>query len=412
MDASESRAFDREELAGVPRERRAAITRAAGRVAAGIEPSALMAIRLPSADLSALPMLLEAQGVGALCGCSSLGLVSRDVATAMDDVVRRTLERGEKLAADRRAIRKAVESEGIAFAPIKGAWIADRAYVVPEARPMADTDLFVGPDYLERTTNALALLGFRASEETWKHRVLRRDSDLRVVSGVIEHPDNPRPVELHPEPREAFRGIEGRIELNATNQLAPHLEDIDDAGQAAIIAAHATVDALGRSLRLVSLVDIARLATVLPQSKWHEVIERIPQPEGARFLYPSLELAARDLGASIPRDVLATLRARILPSLARWVDRQDIDALSVQSRGQVERDLFEIFRIWPLDTVEHAAVWRFILWPDRFQLADRYPKVAASRLWPLMYGRHLAFSVAQLGRRIRMRRREPRAGRR
>lgn len=410
MHAAPGERQDAQAVYDMPRALRARLTRAAGRVASGRDPDALRSVRVPSAAEPALPSFLEAQGVGALCGAGSLGALPPSIIAAVDDLVVRTLARGDRLRADRLAIQGAMADAGIAFAPLKGAWVADRAYSPPSARPMADTDLLVAPEDMDRATAALARLAFRPAETTWKHRVLRRESDRHVIDGVIEHPDNPRPVELHSQSRESFRGIEGRIVPSQPGRSHARSTDIDDAGQLALIAAHATVDALGRSLRLVSIVDIARLAIVLPQSIWDEAVERMHPRRGARFLFPSLELASRELGAPIPGTTLAALRAQVTPALARWVDRQDLDGLSRLARGQVERPLLEIPRIWPLDAAERFALWRFIVWPKRLELADRYPGLAASRRWPMAYGLHAADSISQLRRRVRHRPKRPRSG--
>lgn len=387
-----------ERIGAMPPDRRAALAVAAGRVAAGTEPGALSARLVDRLDPDLLALYLEAQGVAALSGGALRS-------AALEDAIHRTIERGRRLAADRNAIRGALDAAGLEFIPIKGAWIADRAYPLPEARPMADTDLFVGPDGAAPTASALAALGFLPAETTWKHRVLRRAGDREPVAGVIEHPDSPRPVELHAELRESFRGIDGRpaVRRRDIGRLDAGAGALDDATQAAFVVMHASVGALGRSLRLVSLVDVARLAVVLPRDTWPAVLGLLPGPAGARFLFPALELARRDLGAPLPAPCLSALREQVRAPLAEWVARQTVDGLGIASRDTARRELFEVLRIWPLDAAECAAVWRFALWPRRFQLADRYPRLAGGPAWPSMYGLHVLYTARRLGRRLRLR---------
>ena len=359
-----------------------------------------MGLRLAPEAWSALPLLMEAQGVGALCGDAlRLGAPHR-TARSIDDLVERTLERGRMLKADRSAIQTALTVAGLPYTPIKGAWIAEHAYSTPAARPMADTDLYVAAERMDRTISALSSIGFGRSAETWKHVVLRRSSDQKTVTGVIEHPKNPRPVELHPVLGESFRGIPMKIALDG-GRLGTGNGSVDDVALVTHIAAHASVDALGRSLRLVSIIDITKLAMQLPASIWDEAIDRLPNKGEARFLYPALALAARELGAPIPRRTLETLRLRVLPNLSQWVDRQDIDAVGSLARGQVKRPILEIPAIWPRSGPESAAMWRFILWPRRSELADRYPTLITSGLWPAAYAKHAAYTLRSARRRLR-----------
>ncbi len=350
---------------------------------------------------AALPALAEGHGVAALVAARLAPHGAEPVARQLEDAAARTLARGERMAADGARIGQALARAGIPFAWIKGLWLAPRLYDPPAARPLADLDLLVPPGAVQATTGVLTALGYVEDGRTWKHRRFIQPANRGVVDLRGEHPDNPRPVELHAWLGEAFRGIvldlSGGLRLNLPATVLP-----PDLGFAHL-AAHATVDALGRRARLIQWVDLARQAATFGAGDWSALVDLAATPHAARFVWPALALAARDLGAPVPGEVRAALDARITPRLRAWIAAADLDALSFTGRAGVPRPLGEIPAIWPRGAAEHVAVWRFIMLPGRWELADRYPRLAGSRLWPLVYARHAAYSAERLARRWRQR---------
>jgi hypothetical protein len=350
------------------------------------------------------------------------------VRLAVADAAERTLARGERLLADRRRIETAFGSAGIAATWLKGAWLAERIYDPPGSRPAADLDVLVrDPSQAVLAGAVLARLGYVQTERTWKHAVFAQPDNRAVVDWRGEHPDNPRPVEVHTWLGEAFRGIRfdlraplasipsagpGRIGLPGSASAPPGMTAFAVSSWTVLpnwlglahLAAHASVDALGRKLRLIQLIDLARLAPRLEAADWRAFEQCCATPPAARFVWPALALGVRELGSDgMPEGLLDRLAESVQPSLRAWVERLDVDTASRFGRMEARRALDEVPRIWPLDRRERWTVWRFVAWPARWELADRYPRLARSALWPLMYLRHLGYNAGVARRRWRQR---------
>lgn len=350
---------------------------------------------------AALPALAEAHGLGALLAARLAPLAPREPAQALADLAERTLARGRRLADESKLIAAAFNEAGLRYAWLKGAHLAPLLYDPPAARPMADLDLWLHPGDASAAESLLLKLGYAPAGQSWKHRRYLRPDNRRVVDWRGEHPDNPRPVELHEALVESFRGI--GLDLAAGSLPARPNDRLPQARVMAHLAAHAGVDALQRRLRLVQLVDLRRLAARLDPGDWDRLEALAGRPQAARFVWPGLFLAERWLGLALPPALGARLAAEVSPALRAWLDRAEPDALSVPGAESAPRALLEIARIWPLDAAEHLAYWRFVLWPSRAQLADRYPELAASAAWPLVYLRHGAYNGRRFLQRWRRR---------
>lgn len=297
------------------------------------------------------------------------------------------------MADDRARIDAALRFAGIPHRWLKGAWSADVAWSPPETRPMADLDLHAPTEHAAAAEATLLALGYRLAARTWKHAVFVRPDNRAVVDWRGEHPDNPRPVELHATLGEAVRGI-------AWSGLAPGAPG--DAAVLAHVLAHASVDVLERRVRLATLVDVARLMAVLEPATWRFALGAMVDPRAARLAWPALVLAHRDLGAPLPSGASAIATAAPL-RLRQWIDDHALAALAPLGGEAPEHGLLELARVWPLDARERRAIWRHAVAPGRWQLADRYPRLAASPAWPLAYGRHAAYLLDRAAARLRRR---------
>ena len=374
---------------------RRALARAGGHGAAAAEIDALGRAfeALRPRMRASVPRLLESSGLGALVAADVRPFLDRPGREAVDDLALRTFSRGRRLAAERHALARALAAEGLPFSPLKGAWLAERLYPEPSARPMADTDLFVDPANAAATARVLRALGYLLVARTWKHEVWQRPGEDRVVDPRGEHPDNPRPLELHPRIGESFRGID------------LWLASADERSRGAHLLAHATVDMLSRRLRPITLVDLGLWIAAAPPGAWDRLHALARRKGAARFLWPALALAERELGSTVPTAVRHGLRSAVRPALRAWSARVDLDAVGRDARAEVGRALFEIHAIWPESAVERARVLRAQLLPMRWQLADRDPALAASCRWPLALVRHWGGLPALARRRWRRRQR-------
>lgn len=348
---------------------------------------------LPPEAWGALPAWAEADGLGPAARDALGALAPAPIVVALDDLADRTMARGRRMAADRARIDAALRAAGIQHRWLKGAWSADVAWSPAEARPMADLDLHAPPEHAAASEATLLALGYRLAARTWKHAVFVRPDNRAVVDWRGEHPDNPRPVELHATLGEAVRGI-------AWPGLAT--EAPGDAAVLAHLLAHASVDVVERRVRLATLVDVARLMALLEPDAWRLALGAMAEPRAARLAWPALAVARRDLGAPLPPGGRA-IESAAPPRLRRWLDDNALAVLAPLGGEPPSHRLLELARIWPMDARERRAIWRHALTPGRWQLADRYPRLAASPAWPLVYVRHAAYALARGADRARRR---------
>jgi len=333
---------------------------------------------LPPVALADVPRLLEASGLGALVYADLPADLPSSLRAAGADLLARTRARGRRLAQDRAALSSGLQDVSVPYRPLKGAWLAPFAYATPDRRPMADTDLFVASDEWSAAQRALQRLGYRRTARTWKHEVWLKPDNRRVVEPRGEHPDNPRPVELHPRLGETFRGLS--IELDRAQPGA----------RGAHLLAHATVDMLSRRLRPIALIDVARWAMLQDDEAWQTILRTARAAGVARFLWPALALAQRELDLFLPAEPMTQLEAAIEPSLRQWTAALDLDAVGRDARIDVGRALLEVDRIWPVGTRERLRVLREQVLPGRWQLADRDPALAERWWWPWAVAQHVA----------------------
>jgi hypothetical protein len=292
---------------------------------------------------------------------------------------------------------------GVRCLPLKGGWLAESG-LADGSRPAADLDVFVPAAHTRGALAVLSRLGYLEHGSTARHvRLVPGGLDV-VVDARGEHPNNPRPVEVHPRVSASFRGLTLDLTDSVLNGDA---EPVGLPAPVALahLAAHASVDGLARRLRLLQLDDLTRAARALSSDDWSCLLELAPTSHEARFLWPSLALAARHVAAPVPSWALDTLGARVPARLLAWVDGVDPDALSRAARGDARRALLEVPTIWPVGWRERLRVWRFILLPSRADLSDRYGNLASGPLWPLAYARHAGYSLGVLAARLGARRR-------
>ncbi len=89
-------------------------------------------------------------------------------------------------------------SRGIRVLPLKGlALSAHLSSSEIERRPMADLDLLVCPGDAAAHHDVLIELGYRPASTKAKHDEYLPETGRRVASREHEHPENPRPVDVH-----------------------------------------------------------------------------------------------------------------------------------------------------------------------------------------------------------------------
>ena len=349
--------------------------------------------QLTEREWNAVPDLAEAHGLAMLIGTRLAAEAPPAAYAGLGSLAGRTSARAARLASDRAAIRREFRRSGLQYCWLKGAWLAE-AGVVDELRPSADTDVLCVAGE-RRASAVLCDLGYRLDGRTGRHAVYRLPGNRRVVDERGEHPDNPRPVEVHHRVTESYRGTAMNLTPLFTTKPAVGAVFLH-------LAAHTTVDAVSRRMRAVQLLDLAALAPRLDASDWR-IVHAAARPAIARFVWPALHLAAIHAAADVPDEVMASLRAQVARSLRRWTESSDVDGLSRVGRADTPRRLLEMPRYWPLDASERWRMWRTILLPPRGEIADRDPGAAAGSHWPVLYARHVPYVLRVAVRRMRRR---------
>lgn len=228
--------------------------------------------------------------------------------------------RHRRIAALLQRIDAGARAAGLAVVPLKGSALHALGIYTPGERPMADIDLLVREDDAAAAIELLLQLGYVESFAQWKHRVFKPATG-QPYAGLGEHRDTPVNIELH-------TGIRERLPVSMVDITAriyprtpqPGMNPYPSNGALmSHLLLHAAGNMCGRSLRLLHLHDIARLAMRLSASDWEVLWADAGAPPW--WALPPLQLAARHYPEAIPAAVLARL-ARTCPLLLRSVSRR------------------------------------------------------------------------------------------
>jgi hypothetical protein len=281
-----------------------------------------------------------------------------------------------------------LRAAGVETLPLKGMRLAPFYYEPPTLRPMGDIDLLIRPADVERASAWALAHGYdfysRSEEDVVYLRGERR--------AEIWHPENVHPVELHFRLREEFGGAGLTWDLSDeawhSARPGPYLD-----GEANLIApvvllrhlcAHTSSDVYIRRGKLQQLEDIARVARTLSTTEWSQFVAGTPARR-ARFVVPALALTTQYYDNAIPADVLGVMRAVLKPRLQAWAGGLTLAQVSesnLHSRSGIGLSLSGLIAETPAET-SRALVTSLL--PPRWNLMKRYPRLAASPLYPLCY---------------------------
>ena len=209
----------------------------------------------------------------------------------------------------------------LAMIALKGAALhALRIYAAGE-RPMADVDLLVRADDMQAATRLVLDLGYAHAFDHWRHRVFAPLAG-RPREGLGEHRDAPINIELHAHLRERLPATGVDITDRVWARL-PHAGLNSYASHGALMShllLHAAGNMCARTLRLVHLHDIARLASRMTPADWDFACAA--DATGAPWwALPPLLLVGRYYRDAIPADVPVRL-ARSCPSWLKAIARR------------------------------------------------------------------------------------------
>ena len=269
--------------------------------------------------------------------------------------------------------------------PLKGSLLTTMYADTTGPRPMADLDLLIQPQDFERSVSLLKQLGYDQDVVHWKHTEFIKPDNRAVVSTDVEHPDNPRGLELHLLCRETFGGP--TIEL--TEMMWGNARPGTLLGEPATLPqlevlwlhllVHTTYHMWQGKGRLIQLVDLAQLSPQLND----------PMPflnaVDARFTYPGLALLHRYFPARLDQPLLRSQANRLTPAFRDWVAGLNLVNSSYLNPEPTGLYLSKALKFSEGRPLEVAQALRFALLPTLNEIALDHPRLATSKAPWLAY---------------------------
>jgi hypothetical protein len=244
----------------------------------------------------------------------------------LEDQYQHVEHRHQRIAALLKLLDEQARRAGIAMVALKGSALHAIGLYAPGERPMADIDLLVRDEDAGRAGQILQSLAYQPSFTQWKHRTFK-PAVGEPVFGLGEHRDTPINIELHTRIQE--RLPISRVDITGLiypSRPLPGLNPYPSNGALMChLLLHAAGNICGRSLRMVHLNDISRLATRMRASDW-QMLWQGSAP--AWWAVPPLRLVARYYADAVPQAVLARLDAACPPVLRRLARHQTLTRVS------------------------------------------------------------------------------------
>jgi hypothetical protein len=304
----------------------------------------------------------------------------RAIAAESRERSRRMLDNGVELL-------QTLEQVGIAAVPLKGAALAPLYYPDPLLRPMADLDILIRRPDLERGLEILSELGYRFYSRSAEDEVYLRGQRQANIWGA----DNVHPVELHYALREEYAGIGYDLaeQIWSNCRRGPYWQGSkallpDRRALLHHVCAHATSDWLIQRGRLMHLDDIRRLGRYMTATDWERFVKSVPA-HGARFVYPALAFTIRYTGLQVPAAVLDQLRVHCPSNLLTWIESTELAEASESNPTSRSALGFDLARRLALSRSDEMRFWLRSLFPRRWNLSKRYPRLTQSPWWPMAY---------------------------
>lgn len=216
--------------------------------------------------------------------------------------------RGQQLLGQIDALARAA---GLPLIILKGGALYAAGLYAPGERPMADLDLLAAEADTEACTRLLAQLDYAPAWTTWKHTVFESRRAPPPDAGLLgERATHPVKVEVHTMLREVLPVRAVDLTALAHREAAPPGVSPYPCAQLRLlhVLLHAAGSMIFRGLRLVNLVDIARLVRPFGAADWEALfgVAAATADPSLWWTYPPLKLADRYFGC-VPAPVLARL---------------------------------------------------------------------------------------------------------
>lgn len=333
---------------------------------------------------------------------ASGALPPKEIYAAIDSVEADSRKRTQYMLDNAVEFLQALAAEGVQAVLLKGAVLAATYYPDHLARPMADLDILVKERDLKRSVETLDALGYRFYSRSAEDMVFLRGERKENIWAA----DNVHPVEVHFKLREEYAGVGYDLarDMWAGSHLTPFWGEIEALLPPAPlllhhVCAHATSDWLIQRGRLMQIDDIRKICAKMDPPKWQLFAGSVP-PSGARFVYPALAFAGRYAKLNIPRFVHDTLRANCPAKLLEWIEATQLSDNSESNPADRSSLGFVVARRLSRSTGDRVHFWIRSLFPRRWNLAKRYPRLVETPFWWLGY---LLINIDRLRHVIRRR---------
>jgi hypothetical protein len=317
----------------------------------------------------------------------SEAFVTDDIARAINSIEADSRERTRRMLDNTVEFGQALKSEDIQVILLKGAVLAAAYYPDPSSRPLADLDVLIRKQDLRRAVEILGELGYRFYSRSAEDEVFLRGERKENIWAA----DNVHPVEVHYTLCEEYAGIGYNLaqEMWANSRLEPFWRDNEallprPAALLHHVCAHATSDWLIQRGRLMQIDDIRKICAKMDETEWGQFADSVP-PTGARFVYPALAFTARYAHLNIPAPILDTLRASCPAKLLEWIESTGLSDNSETNPGDRSALGLAVAQRLSNSSYDRAHFWVRSLFPRRWNLSKRYPRLVETPFWMTGY---------------------------
>jgi hypothetical protein len=233
----------------------------------------------------------------------------------LHDQLEQGLRREARVDATLAQLDECLRRERVGAVALKGSSLRRLGLHARGERPMGDIDLLATEADFAGVERALSALGYRQAFVMRRHAIFA-DGPPLPPRGLGEHLDNPLKIELHARIAEQLP-VES---VDITSIVMPHepfigLADYPDMpALLAHLLLHCAGNMRAHALRLVQLLDVARLTSRLDGADWNRFLEG----RGAAapwWALPPLLLAVRYCHAAVPDFVLEAVGSAAPPWL-------------------------------------------------------------------------------------------------
>jgi len=214
---------------------------------------------------------------------------------------------------------------GLPLLAMKGSALLQLGLYAPGERPMSDVDLLARPADAAAADAVILASGYAPGVVKRRHSAYE-PLDQRPDRAFGEHETHPIKIELH----EAVRESLPLREIDITASLPPPAAAPGLNGYASLavlmrhLLLHAAGNACNRSVRLIQIHDIARLAPRLAAADWDQALAPASDGRAAWWAVPPLRLARVLFPGCLPEAATAAL-ARATAACPPWLRHAEVD---------------------------------------------------------------------------------------